>query len=490
MKKLFLFLTLLIAGITTNAQYTPYNNLNYMKLLKVPPIGAVEDSVLVYSGSDSFVKMRPTSTLITKSGIVTALGYTPENEANKATDFTTVNNTLYPTVQAVVDGLATKVNSSSFTTTPTATAFSHYFGETASDGVIRPKTLANVRTEIVTTAAVDAAKPNILTGTGTTNTILKATGTNTYGNSNITDNGSQINSSIPVVASNSLETAYIGSFIGQGGNPSFVQKLERVGGSFAFTPLVGSAKNTTTNLTSKMYEVGAFGDLQSGVTAPELTYFYLSVANDTYNAPSLAIFPNRNIAIGKTTNNGNRLSVNGKVDVNELQLNTTPATASGTPPVLTWNSTTKNVESVPYSSFASTASPAFTGTPTAPTATAGTNTTQIATTAFVLANSSARPYKVYTALISQSGTSAPTATVLENTLGGTVVWTRTGSGSYVGTLAGVFTTNKTVIFVNNSDAAFGYGVALNTGDGTIHWENGADGRMNNTGTMIEIRVYP
>ena len=33
------------------------------------------------------------------------------------------------------------------------------------------------------------------------------------------------------------------------------------------------------------------------------------------------------------------------------------------------------------------ASPAFTGTPTAPTATAGTNTTQVATTAFVLANS-------------------------------------------------------------------------------------------------------
>jgi len=38
-------------------------------------------------------------------------------------------------------------------------------------------------------------------------------------------------------------------------------------------------------------------------------------------------------------------------------------------------------------SFAQTASPALTGTPTAPTATSGTNTTQIATTAFVLANS-------------------------------------------------------------------------------------------------------
>jgi len=35
---------------------------------------------------------------------------------------------------------------------------------------------------------------------------------------------------------------------------------------------------------------------------------------------------------------------------------------------------------------ASLASPALTGTPTAPTATVGTNTTQIATTAFVLAN--------------------------------------------------------------------------------------------------------
>ncbi len=38
------------------------------------------------------------------------------------------------------------------------------------------------------------------------------------------------------------------------------------------------------------------------------------------------------------------------------------------------------------SGLAPLASPAFTGTPTAPTATVGTNTTQIATTAFVLAN--------------------------------------------------------------------------------------------------------
>ena len=53
-----------------------------------------------------------------------------------------------------------------------------------------------------------------------------------------------------------------------------------------------------------------------------------------------------------------------------------------------------------------------------------------------------RPYKVYTALLTQSGTSAPTATVLENTIGA-IVWTRNGAGEYYGTLSGAFTSNKT-----------------------------------------------
>lgn len=39
----------------------------------------------------------------------------------------------------------------------TATAATHYFVETATDGFVRPKTLANVKTEIVTTAAVNSA---------------------------------------------------------------------------------------------------------------------------------------------------------------------------------------------------------------------------------------------------------------------------------------------------------------------------------------------
>ena len=42
----------------------------------------------------------------------------------------------------------------------------------------------------------------------------------------------------------------------------------------------------------------------------------------------------------------------------------------------------------------------------------------------------ALPYKVYTALLTQSDTSAPTAIELENSLGGTVTYSRTEAGSY------------------------------------------------------------
>ena len=51
----------------------------------------------------------------------------------------------------------------------TATAASHYIVETGSDGVLRPKTLANVQSEIVTTAAVNSAAATTV-GTVTTGT--------------------------------------------------------------------------------------------------------------------------------------------------------------------------------------------------------------------------------------------------------------------------------------------------------------------------------
>lgn len=57
-----------------------------------------------------------------------------------------------------------------------------------------------------------------------------------------------------------------------------------------------------------------------------------------------------------------------------------------------------------------------------------------------------RPCERWVGLLSQAGTDAPTAVVLENTLGGTIVWTRGTTGTYVGTLPNTFQTNKTVCF--------------------------------------------
>ncbi|SHL94721.1 hypothetical protein [Flavobacterium chilense] len=131
------------------------------------------------------------------------------------------------------------------------------------------------------------------------------------------------------------------------------------------------------------------------------------------------------------------------------------------------------------------------GIPTAPTAPTGTNTSQIATTAFV--QNIARPYKVYTALLSQSGTNAPIATVLENTLGGLPVWSRNSIGLYIANLSGVFTTNKTVFFITGS---FGgivtNGARTSENECTITTVKSdtsvyTDGVM--YGTTIEIRVY-
>jgi len=53
--------------------------------------------------------------------------------------------------------------------------------------------------------------------------------------------------------------------------------------------------------------------------------------------------------------------------------------------------------------------------------------------------------KVYRALLTQTGTDAPVATVLENTLGGTPLFGYTGVGEYTVTLVGGFPANKVAI---------------------------------------------
>jgi hypothetical protein len=58
--------------------------------------------------------------------------------------------------------------------------------------------------------------------------------------------------------------------------------------------------------------------------------------------------------------------------------------------------------------------------------------------------SSESGYKSYVALMSQTGTAAPTAIQLENSLGN-IVWTRSSAGIYNGTLSGAFPITKTFV---------------------------------------------
>ena len=104
-----------------------------------------------------------------------------------------------------------------------------------------------------------------------------------------------------------------------------------------------------------------------------------------------------------------------------------------------------------------------------------------------------RPYKVYSALITQSGTAAPTVTVLENAIGA-IVWTRTSTGEYAGTLAGAFTASKTFVSLTLNYAGTsvtGYSVSPNNNYVSIQTLNSANTAVDSklVSASLEIRVY-
>lgn len=104
------------------------------------------------------------------------------------------------------------------------------------------------------------------------------------------------------------------------------------------------------------------------------------------------------------------------------------------------------------------------------------------------------PYLKYVALLSQADTDAPVATVLENTLGGAVVWTRDDIGVYVATLADAFTANKTAFFVTTKATDKILAIESDAGDADNIYlysiNNGVPDDECLENTPIEIRVYP
>lgn len=102
------------------------------------------------------------------------------------------------------------------------------------------------------------------------------------------------------------------------------------------------------------------------------------------------------------------------------------------------------------------------------------------------------PYYKYVALLNQDSTDAPIVTVLENTLGDTLIWSRGGFGVIqVFSNAGVFTNSKTVSFITASMSGYIYFRQADSDENNMVWikeVGGAptDGLQN---TSIEIRVY-
>lgn len=107
-------------------------------------------------------------------------------------------------------------------------------------------------------------------------------------------------------------------------------------------------------------------------------------------------------------------------------------------------------------------------------------------------------YKKYVALLSQSGTDAPIAIVLENTLETTPTWSYINTGQYRITATGKFTLEKTAITISQVDSDAGKRMVYQNDVDTIDvYSYDSLGAANNDSlndgeayTVIEIRVYP
>ena len=106
-----------------------------------------------------------------------------------------------------------------------------------------------------------------------------------------------------------------------------------------------------------------------------------------------------------------------------------------------------------------------------------------------LVENGGRPYNVYTALLTQTGTNAPVATVLENTVGN-IVWSYDSTGEYLGTLTGVFISDKTYFSAMPSQVTQLKFIRIN--DNTVNLGTATSGVKTNgllSATPVEIRVY-
>lgn len=107
-----------------------------------------------------------------------------------------------------------------------------------------------------------------------------------------------------------------------------------------------------------------------------------------------------------------------------------------------------------------------------------------------------KSHKEYNCLLTQSGTSAPTATVLGTNTIGTIVWARTSTGTYTGTLTSAFPSGKCLLLtgISGVDGTDIVTARLKrTDNNTITLVMTADGVGRNdtwTDLSVKIEVHP
>lgn len=473
--------------------------------------------------SPAFVKMTGVDTFTLDTTVY-------ENIANKSDSYTVSSSTTYASTKALVDGLATKANDATvvhLSGTETITGTKTFSASPLFDLGARYKTATlgyqsinafdtgwlfgvgavtqsflfsgatgynytfpNATGTIALTSNLSAYQPlltNPITGTGTTNYLPKFTGSTSLGNSSIFDNGTNVgigttslNQLLSISSSsvggstfglyntasnidnrnwalklNANNYGDLGLFVSSsnGGNPE--------SGSIAM--LINKSGNLGLGTTSPSYKLHVqLGQIYAGSNYGFRTYdatnggdswqFGSNSGDFSFNNTSASTTPltvksGGNILIGTTTDSGDKLRVNGTVRLDNL---------------------------------------AGTGTRTV-VADASGNLSASAT--------STSTYKVYTALVTQSGTSAPTAIVLENTTGATITFARTGAGMYTATFSSaVLTTNKTTMSISSTftdtigSGGVGSTTVVNIYTTIVNPSYAfSDGRMSSS--TFEVRIY-
>jgi len=459
------------------------------------------------------------SVALTYSNIVAALGFMPENVANKQNSLAIDGTgTKYPTVDAINSALPKSYSQIVYvnSTNPnTATIFDTanppitnnnglkvdtdnlYIGTDAStwvyDGIVFnyvTKSLPAISNFYLGGSTADAgndkvqsikrngtiestgfiktgglvsqallANGGILTnpvnGTGTTNYIPKFTASGTVGNSLIFDNGTNvgIGTTSPSFRFHSILNSDSPQVLGAFENSSTGTSAEsrfRLACGTAAAQFQQFSNNHASNANTFRISSPALGQ----------TDFF------TNGVSRLYIANNGNILMGTTTDDGtNKLQVNGSTKTTALTLTTAPTTSAGAYDILTRNTSTGVVEKVLSNTIATVASPSFTGTPTAPTATVGTNTTQIATTAFVQANTNANAVLLTG---NQTKTGVLTFSNTGSLVNGIVVNTNSsGSVNDYGAHFNNTGTSGSAMFVSTSNGGFGQFVGASKGVGVF-----------------------